>query len=57
MVIVGVKDNVIELCVSITADQFNTVVEMYPHLEFSEQIGDENIGWTYEGGIFTKPGV
>ena len=55
MIIVGIKDGVIEICVSITPDQFQTVCEMYPNCDFQEQVGDENIGWTFDGTLFTNP--
>lgn len=54
MVIVGVKNGVVELCVSITPDQLQTVTEMYPEHQILEQVGDENIGWHYDGVVFTQ---
>ena len=54
MVIVGVKDGVVEICVSITPDQEQTVREMYPEHEIIEQVGDANIGWLYNGTTFSQ---
>ena len=54
MVIVGVKDGVVDICVSITPDQLQTVKEMYPDDTFTEQVGDENIGWAFDGTVFTQ---
>jgi hypothetical protein len=55
MVIVGVLNGVVEICVSITPDQLHTVKEMYPDHVFTEQSGAESIGWTYDGVSFTAP--
>lgn len=55
MVIVGVVNGVVDICVSITPDQLPTVSEMYPDHAIIEQVGAENIGWTYDGGSFTAP--
>lgn len=55
MVVVGVKSGVVELCVSITPDQLQTVAEMYPEHVLLEQVGDETIGWTFDGVNFTAP--
>ncbi len=55
MIIVGVNNGIVEICVSITPDQLQIVREMYPLCTFTEQTGDENIGWTYDGVTFTAP--
>ena len=55
MIIVGYKDGRVELCVTITPDQLQTVREMYPDLTIQDQTGDENIGWTYDGVTFSPP--
>ena len=55
MVIVGIKAGVVEICVSITTDQVQTVREMYPEHQIAEQVGDESIGWTFDGVSFTPP--
>lgn len=54
MVIVGVKDGVVGICVSITPDQLQTVIEMYPDHQFTEQVGQEDIGWIFDGVNFTQ---
>ena len=53
MVIVGIKDGVVQLCVSV--DDVSTLQEMYPDHQFIEQVGSETIGWTYDGATFTAP--
>ncbi len=55
MVIVGIKAGVVEICVSITPDQLSVICDMYPECLFQEQVGDENIGWTFDGVTFTAP--
>ena len=49
--IVGVKDGIVELCVSV--DDTQTLAEMYPEHLLMNQVGSENIGWTYDGATFT----
>lgn len=53
MVIVGIKDGVVEICVSV--DDLQTLSEMYPEHQLQEQVGNENIGWTYDGVTFAAP--
>lgn len=53
MVIVGVKGGVVELCVNI--DDTQILAEMYPEHTLMQQVGNENIGWTYDGVNFTPP--
>jgi hypothetical protein len=55
MVIIGVLNGVVEICVSINDDQMSHVIEMYPNHFFIEQSGNETIGWTYDGVSFTAP--
>jgi hypothetical protein len=55
MVIVGIKEGVIDLCVSITPDQLATVQEMYPAHLLLEQAGAESIGWLFDGVGFIDP--
>ena len=55
MVIVGIKCGIVEICVSITPDQLQTVREMYPEHLIQEQAAYENIGWTFDGVSFTPP--
>lgn len=53
MVVIGVKDGVVEVCVSVNS--FDDVAAYYPELTLTEQVGDENVGWTYDGATFTEP--
>lgn len=53
MVIIGIKNGVVELCVSV--DDMQTLAEMYPEHLFIQRTGDENIGWNYDGVTFTPP--
>lgn len=53
MVIVGIKDGVVEICVSV--DDLQTLAEMYPEHQLLERVGDESIGWTYDGTTFNPP--
>lgn len=53
MVIIGVKDGVVEICVSV--DDTQALAEMYPEHLLMTQVGAENIGWTYDGVSFTAP--
>jgi len=55
MVIIGTINGVVDICVSITPDQWETVQAMYPdHLLFG-RIGDEDIGWLFDGVSFIPP--
>lgn len=53
MVIVGVIDGVVDICVSVT--NVETMILMYPEHILIEQVGNETIGWTYDGVTFTAP--
>ncbi len=53
MVIVGVKDGVVQVCVSVNS--IDDVADYYPDHLFFLQVGNENVGWTYDGVIFTPP--
>ena len=53
MVIIGIKDGVVELHVSVADTQ--TLAEMYPEHLLIEQTGSETIDWTYDGVTFTAP--
>lgn len=55
MIILGIKEGIVEICVSITPNQLPTVKEMYPDHLFLEQQGVESIGWTYDGTGFVAP--
>jgi hypothetical protein len=53
MVIIGIKDGIVELCVSVTDTA--TLAEMYPQHILLEKVGEETIGWAYDGVTFTAP--
>lgn len=53
MVIVGIRDGVVELCVAV--EDLVMLQAMYPEHVLIEQSGDENVGWTYDGVSFTPP--
>jgi hypothetical protein len=53
VVIIGVKDGVVEICVSV--DDTQVLAEMYPEHLLIEQVGEETVGWTYDGVSFTAP--
>lgn len=55
MIIVGVIDGVVDICVSVTPDQVQTVREMYPEHRIMEQVSGESIGWTFDGVGFSAP--
>ena len=55
MVIIGVLAGVVDICTGITPSQLQTMSEMYPDHVLMEQVGDENIGWTYDGIGFYPP--
>lgn len=55
MVIVGILNGVVELCVSINEDQLQSVIDTYPDMLIQEQVGEENIGWTFVNGTFSPP--
>lgn len=53
MVIIGVKDGVVDICVSVLDAVI--LAQMYPDHLLLEQVGGENIGWVYDGVSFTTP--
>lgn len=53
MVIVGIKNGMVEICVSV--DDQHTLTEMYPEHQLQEQVGSETIGWTFDGTTFSAP--
>lgn len=56
MILIGVENGKVALCVSINLDQLQPAKEMYPQMLLQEQIGEENIGWTYnQDGSFSPP--
>jgi hypothetical protein len=55
MIIVLVKDGVVEHCIGADEDQMQNVAEMYPDHLILPQMGEENVGWHYDGELFTPP--
>jgi hypothetical protein len=56
MVLIGIENKVVVLCVSIDQSQLELAREMYPDWILQEQIGNENIGWILNNdGTFTAP--
>ena len=55
MILIGVLNGVVDICVSIRPEQLPTVKEMYPDHLLQEQVGSENIGWLFDGVTFTAP--
>lgn len=53
MIVVLVRNNVVEHCVAVNS--FDDLKEYYPDHQLFEQIGAENIGWTYDGVKFSPP--
>jgi hypothetical protein len=53
VIFVLVKDGVVEHCIAVNTAQ--DLIEFYPEHEIIEQVGEENIGWTYDGVSFTAP--
>lgn len=54
IVAVGVQNGVVTVCVSVHS--FADVTDYYPECSWSEQQGQENLGWTYDGTSFSAPG-
>ena len=54
MVLIGIDQGTVVLCVNINPDQLQLAREMYPDWILQEQIGEENIGWKYDGVTFTQ---
>lgn len=55
MILIGIEEGTVVLCVSIDQEQLELCQQMYPDWFLQEQVGDENIGWTYDGVTFTAP--
>lgn len=55
MVLIGIENGVVALCVNIDAEQLQLAREMYPDWILQEQVGDESIGWTFDGVNFAPP--
>lgn len=55
MIIVGILNGVVDICVSIRAEQLSSLREMFPDHLLQEQAGVESIGWAYDGLNFSAP--
>lgn len=55
MVLVGIENGMVVLCVNIDPEQMRLAQEMYPDWILQEQVGEETIGWTFDGVKFTAP--
>lgn len=55
MVLIGIDNGVVVMCVSINPDQLQLAREMYPDWILQEQFGDENVGWLFDGQRFSPP--
>lgn len=51
MVFVLVKDGVVEHCIAVNSEA--DLVEIYPEHQIIAQTGEETIGWTFDGSVFT----
>lgn len=56
MVLVGIENGTVVLCVNIDPEQLQLAREMYPDWTLQEQVGDENVGWTTTDGVTFTPG-
>lgn len=54
MTYVLILEGVVVHCVSV--NDLQALTECYPECLIFERIGEENIGWTYDGTTFTSPG-
>jgi hypothetical protein len=56
MILIGIdRDGVVQLCVSIDEHQLQNTKERYPDWILQEQVGEESLGWTFDGVTFTPP--
>lgn len=54
MVLIGIDQGVVVMAVNINPDQLELAQQMYPDWILQEQVGDETIGWLYDGVTFTQ---
>jgi hypothetical protein len=55
MVLIGIDQGTVVLCVNIDPPQLELAQQMYPDWILQEQVADENIGWTFDGVTFIPP--
>lgn len=53
MIVVLISEGVVEHVISV--DSMDDLRDYYPQHELREQVGDETIGWTFDGVSFTPP--
>lgn len=53
MIYVLVKDGMVEHCVAV--DSVADLVKFYPEHQIIEPVGEENVGWSFDGSTFTPP--
>lgn len=53
MIFVLIKDGLVEHCIAVNG--IEDLVEFYPEHLILEQVGEENVGWAYDGVTFTPP--
>ena len=47
------QDGVVEQCISV--DSIADLTDIYTEHQILEQVGDENVGWTFDGVTFHAP--
>lgn len=52
MVLIGIENGTVVMCVHIDPEQLQLAKEMYPDWILQEQVGEENVGWKYDGQNF-----
>lgn len=55
MILIGIDQGTVVLCVSIDPEQLPHCQEMYPDWILQEQVGEETLGWTFDGSSFAPP--
>lgn len=53
MIFVLVKDGMVERCIAV--NRIEDLVQFYPEHQIIEQVGEENVGWSFDGSTFTSP--
>lgn len=53
MTYIIIRDGLIIHCVSV--NNLQELLECYPECIIQERVGEEDIGWTYDGVSFTRP--
>lgn len=53
MIYVLIKDGMVEHCVSV--DSITDLTDYYPEHLILGQVGEENVGWSFDGSVFAPP--